>query len=59
MFDTISSQAEDMRPCCPPANDQVDSVELFLRETHHRMKNTLTLLGAWLRADFISIASVD
>jgi two-component sensor histidine kinase len=34
-------------------------VGLFLRETHHRMKNTLTLLGAWLRADFRSTASVD
>ena len=34
-------------------------MDLFVRETHHRMKNMLTLLGAWLRADFMSTASVD
>jgi two-component sensor histidine kinase len=59
MFDTILPQEDDIRPSCPATNDPADSLELFLRETHHRMKNTPTLLGAWLRADFISIASVD
>jgi hypothetical protein len=32
---------------------------LFLVEFYHRMKNTLTLLGAWLRADFRSTTSLD
>lgn len=30
-----------------------DDWELVLRETHHRMKNTLTLLGATVRRDFM------
>jgi two-component sensor histidine kinase len=59
MFDTTLPQEEDIRPPCPATDDQADNLGLFLRETHHRMKNTLTLLGAWLRADFISTASVD
>jgi two-component sensor histidine kinase len=59
MSDTSLPQEEGMRPSCLVTNDQVDSLDLFLRETHHRMKNTLTLLGAWLRADFMSTASVD
>lgn len=59
MFDTTLRQEEDIRPPCPATNDPADSLDLFLRETHHRMKNMLTLLGAWLRADFMSTASVD
>jgi len=58
MFDATLSQEEDIRPPCPATNDQADSVDLFVRETHHRMKNILTLLGAWLRADFMSTASM-
>lgn len=59
MFDITPPQDEDIRPPGPATDDQADSVELFLRETHHRMKNTLILLSAWLRADFKSTASVD
>jgi two-component sensor histidine kinase len=59
MFDTTLPQNEDIRPRSPATNDQADNVGLFLRETHHRMKNTLHLLGVWLRADFRSMASVD
>jgi len=59
MFDTTLPQEEDIRPPGPATNDEAENVGLFLRETHHRMKNTLTLLGAWLRADFKSTASVD
>jgi two-component sensor histidine kinase len=33
--------------------------ELVLRESHHRMKNTLTLLGASVRRDFSRIAPKD
>jgi two-component sensor histidine kinase len=33
-------------------DDQADDWELVLRESHHRMKNTLTLLGASVRFDF-------
>jgi two-component sensor histidine kinase len=46
MFDNTLPQNEDIRPPSPATDD-------------HRMKNTLTLLGAWLRADFRSTASVD
>jgi two-component sensor histidine kinase len=31
--------------------EQSDDWEVIVRETHHRMKNTLTLLTAWLRLD--------
>ena len=53
MFDTTLPQEEDIRPPCPATNDRADSVDLLLRETHHRMKNMLTLLGAWLRAGLL------
>ncbi len=33
-------------------DDQSRDWELVLRESHHRMKNTLTLLGASVRRDF-------
>jgi hypothetical protein len=46
MSDITLPQEEDIRPHCPAANDEADSVDLFVRETHHRMKNMLTLLGA-------------
>src|ERR1700722_15373735 len=59
MFDTTLPQEEDIRPSCPVVNEQGDRVDLLLRETHHRMKNMLTMLGVWLRADFMSTASVD
>jgi two-component sensor histidine kinase len=59
MFDPTLPQEDDVRSPYLATNDPADSLELFLRETHHRMKNMLTLLGAWLRADFISTASVD
>jgi two-component sensor histidine kinase len=59
MFDTTLPQEEDIRLPGPAIDDQTENAGLFLRETHHRMKNTLTLLSAWLRADFKSTASVD
>jgi two-component sensor histidine kinase len=59
MFDNTLPQEEDIRPPCPATNDEADKVDLFVRETHHRMKNMLTLLGAWLRADFMATASVN
>src|SRR3984885_7731755 len=59
MFDNTLPQEEDIRPPCTATNDEADKVDLFVRETHHRMKNMLTLLGAWLRADFMSTASVN
>jgi two-component sensor histidine kinase len=34
-------------------DERVDDWELVLRENHHRMKNTLTLLGASVRRDFL------
>src|SRR5580698_1295570 len=59
MFDTTKPQEDDIRSPYLATNDPADSLDLFLRENHHRMKNMLTLLGAWLRADFRSTASVD
>jgi two-component sensor histidine kinase len=59
MFDTTSPQDEDLWPPGPATDDQADNVGLFLREAHHRMKNTLTLLGACLHTEFKSSALVD
>jgi two-component sensor histidine kinase len=59
MFDTALSQEEDIRLPGPAIDDQAENAGSLLREAHHRMKNTLTLLSAWLRADFKSTASVD
>jgi two-component sensor histidine kinase len=59
MFDTTLPREDDTRLPCRVTDDQADGVDLFVRETHHRMKNMLTLLGAWFRIDFISTASVD
>lgn len=39
-------------------DDQADW-DLVLRESHHRMKNTLTLLGALVRRDFMRARSGD
>ena len=36
-----------------PEQQAGDDWELMLRETHHRMKNTLTLLSATVRRDFM------
>jgi len=49
---TASDQGNNLweRPC---------ERDLVLREAHHRMKNTLTLLTAWLRLDFASVESID
>jgi catechol 2,3-dioxygenase-like lactoylglutathione lyase family enzyme len=52
-------QNDDIQPPILAADDQADSVGLFLTEIHHRMKNTLTLLGARLRADFRSTTWLD
>ena len=59
MFDITPTQNKDIGPLSPATDDQADNEGLFVRETHHRMKNTLALLGAWLRADFRSTALVD
>jgi two-component sensor histidine kinase len=59
MFDATLPQSEDIGPPRPTTNDRADNVGLFLRETHHRMKNTLMLLAVWLRADLKSTALVD
>jgi two-component sensor histidine kinase len=40
-------------------DDQANDWELVLRESHHRMKNTLTLLGASVRRDFTRAGSRD
>lgn len=45
-----------------PRNQGIESIDdsgLILREIHHRMKNTLTLLTAWVRVDFGSLQSLD
>jgi hypothetical protein len=59
MFDTTLARNEDIQPFSPATNDQADNVGLFPTKSHHRMKNSLTLLAAWLRADFRSTTSVD
>jgi len=40
-------------------DDQSRDWELVLRESHHRMKNTLTLLGASVRRDFSRAGTRD
>ncbi|WP_454645087.1 sensor histidine kinase [Bradyrhizobium liaoningense] len=40
-------------------DDQSRDWELVLRESHHRMKNTLTLLGASVRRDFTRTSKRD
>jgi two-component sensor histidine kinase len=40
-------------------DERVEDWELVLRESHHRMKNTLTLLGALVRRDFMRTKSTD
>ncbi len=46
-------------PYIASANDQSRDWELVLRESHHRMKNTLTLLGASVRRDFTRAGPKD
>ncbi|WP_026201959.1 sensor histidine kinase [Bradyrhizobium sp. WSM2793] len=43
----------------PGLDDQSRDWELVLRESHHRMKNTLTLLGASVRRDFTRAGTGD
>jgi two-component sensor histidine kinase len=43
----------------PGLDDQSRDWELVLRESHHRMKNTLTLLGASVRRDFTRAGTRD
>ncbi|SFM61674.1 Two-component sensor histidine kinase, contains HisKA and HATPase domains [Bradyrhizobium sp. Rc3b] len=43
----------------PGLDDQSRDWELVLREFHHRMKNTLTLLGASVRRDFTRAGTGD
>jgi len=59
MSDAALPLHEDFQPPGLATGDPADDVDLLVRETHHRMKNMLTLLGVWLRADFISTASAD
>jgi two-component sensor histidine kinase len=59
MFDTTLPQNEDIQPPGPATDDHTDNVGLFLREIHHRLTNTLTLLGSWLRANLRSTTSVN
>lgn len=40
-------------------DEQANDWALVLRESHHRMKNTLTLLGASVRRDFTRSGSTD
>jgi two-component sensor histidine kinase len=46
-------------PYIANSNDQSRDWELVLRESHHRMKNTLTLLGASVRRDFTRAGTRD
>jgi two-component sensor histidine kinase len=59
MFDTALPQNEHIQLPGPTTGRQADSVDSFLREIHHRLKNTLTLLSAWLRAYLSSTTSAD
>ncbi len=45
--DSITSSTRIRFSVTQATNDEADSVDLFVRKTHHRMKNMLTLLGAW------------
>lgn len=46
-------------PYVATPDDQSRDWELVLRESHHRMKNTLTLLGASVRRDFTRAGTRD
>jgi two-component sensor histidine kinase len=43
----------------PDPRERSGDWELLVSEAYHRMKNTLTLLGAWLRLDLASAGSAD
>jgi two-component sensor histidine kinase len=61
MLDAISA-ADVGRMGTHQPNDmweQPGDLDLLLREAHHRMKNTLALLTAWLRLDFAPVDSID
>lgn len=67
MLDTISAPDTMLEPDVGfIASDQPNVLwaqpsdwDLLLREAHHRMKNTLTLLTAWLRLDFARVKPTD
>ena len=58
MFDPALPRNEDIQPPRPATDDQADNMGLVPREIHHRLKNTPTLSGAWLRAYLRSTTSV-
>src|SRR5262245_66392985 len=62
MMPGIDSRPNDnivqSRQCGNP-DDQANDWDLVLRESHHRMRNTLTLLGASVRCDFTPAGSRD
>jgi two-component sensor histidine kinase len=43
----------------PDLKERSGDWELLLREAYHRLKNTLALLGAWLRLDLVSAKAAD
>ena len=43
----------------PDLRERPGDWELLLREAYHRIKNTLALLGAWLRLDLASAGAAD
>jgi two-component sensor histidine kinase len=58
----VGSQAKDTSAQfhqVASVDEQASDWELVLRESHHRMKNTLTLLGASVRRDFRRAGSTD
>jgi two-component sensor histidine kinase len=61
MFDVGSRPKDNSAPFHHVANvdEQADDFELVLRESHHRMNNTLTLLGASVRREFLRAGSMD
>jgi two-component sensor histidine kinase len=62
MMSGIGARASDhvVRPqLVTSLDDQSRDWELVLRESHHRMKNTLTLLGAAVRRDFTHASKRD
>jgi two-component sensor histidine kinase len=52
---TLSASVVDSLAALDPTG-RGDDEDIVLREAHHRMNNTLTLLTAWLRLDFASVA---
>jgi two-component sensor histidine kinase len=52
---TLSASVVNSLAALDPT-ERGDDEDIVLREAHHRMNNTLTLLTAWLRLDFASVA---